>query len=191
VKTLFEHAWSEAEHDLGYKPGEEPLTPGQAGSLFRAGVGSGSNVRRPVQRTHGRCGPPTPTPDASQPSDRLAMSQQEGCREWPSSRGGVPAAASATASRELNANRRGRISSKSADLSMNGNGATSFGTRGSQVQILPLRPRFLKLRSLTRPVMRNETRPVITAEPLCRKISHRRSRRSAYHAGACLGGGAP
>ena len=26
VKTLFEHAWSEAEHDLGYKPGEQPLT---------------------------------------------------------------------------------------------------------------------------------------------------------------------
>ena len=25
VKTLFQHAWSEAEHDLGYKP-EEPLT---------------------------------------------------------------------------------------------------------------------------------------------------------------------
>jgi ppGpp synthetase/RelA/SpoT-type nucleotidyltranferase len=29
VKTLFEHAWSEAEHDLGYKPGEQPLTPDQ------------------------------------------------------------------------------------------------------------------------------------------------------------------
>lgn len=26
VKTLFQHAWSEAEHDLRYKP-EEPLTP--------------------------------------------------------------------------------------------------------------------------------------------------------------------
>jgi ppGpp synthetase/RelA/SpoT-type nucleotidyltranferase len=26
IKTLFQHAWSEAEHDLGYKP-EEPLTP--------------------------------------------------------------------------------------------------------------------------------------------------------------------
>jgi ppGpp synthetase/RelA/SpoT-type nucleotidyltranferase len=33
VKTLFEHAWSEAEHDLGYKPGEDPLTPQQARSL--------------------------------------------------------------------------------------------------------------------------------------------------------------
>jgi putative GTP pyrophosphokinase len=33
VKTLFEHAWSEAEHDLGYKPGEEPLTPEQTRSL--------------------------------------------------------------------------------------------------------------------------------------------------------------
>ena len=26
VKTLFQHAWSEAEHDLGYKPGTNPLT---------------------------------------------------------------------------------------------------------------------------------------------------------------------
>ena len=26
IKTLFQHAWSESEHDLGYKP-EEPLTP--------------------------------------------------------------------------------------------------------------------------------------------------------------------
>jgi ppGpp synthetase/RelA/SpoT-type nucleotidyltranferase len=33
VKTLFEHAWSEAEHDLGYKPGEDPLTPSQTRSL--------------------------------------------------------------------------------------------------------------------------------------------------------------
>lgn len=29
IKTLFQHAWSEAEHDLGYKP-EEPLTPLQS-----------------------------------------------------------------------------------------------------------------------------------------------------------------
>jgi putative GTP pyrophosphokinase len=28
IKTLFQHAWAEAEHDLGYKP-EEPLTPDQ------------------------------------------------------------------------------------------------------------------------------------------------------------------
>lgn len=28
VKTLFQHAWSEAEHDLAYKP-SEPLTPHQ------------------------------------------------------------------------------------------------------------------------------------------------------------------
>lgn len=27
IKTLFQHAWSEAEHDLGYKPGLNPLTP--------------------------------------------------------------------------------------------------------------------------------------------------------------------
>ena len=26
MKTLFQHAWSEAEHDLGYKPGTVPLT---------------------------------------------------------------------------------------------------------------------------------------------------------------------
>ncbi|HCT9233418.1 TPA: hypothetical protein OUC02_005035, partial [Escherichia coli] len=26
IKTLFQHAWSEANHDLAYKP-EEPLTP--------------------------------------------------------------------------------------------------------------------------------------------------------------------
>lgn len=26
VKTLFQHAWSEAEHDLGYKPGSTPLS---------------------------------------------------------------------------------------------------------------------------------------------------------------------
>jgi ppGpp synthetase/RelA/SpoT-type nucleotidyltranferase len=26
VKTLFQHAWSEANHDLGYKPGMAPLT---------------------------------------------------------------------------------------------------------------------------------------------------------------------
>lgn len=25
IKTLFQHAWSEANHDLGYKPGEQPL----------------------------------------------------------------------------------------------------------------------------------------------------------------------
>lgn len=33
VKTLFEHAWSEAEHDLGYKPGEQPLTPNETRRL--------------------------------------------------------------------------------------------------------------------------------------------------------------
>jgi putative GTP pyrophosphokinase len=26
IKTLFQHAWSEADHDLGYKPGERPLS---------------------------------------------------------------------------------------------------------------------------------------------------------------------
>jgi putative GTP pyrophosphokinase len=26
IKTLFQHAWSEANHDLGYKPGLQPLT---------------------------------------------------------------------------------------------------------------------------------------------------------------------
>ena len=29
IKTLFQHAWSEADHDLGYKPGEVPLTSHQ------------------------------------------------------------------------------------------------------------------------------------------------------------------
>jgi putative GTP pyrophosphokinase len=29
LKTLFQHAWSEAEHDLGYKPGERELTADQ------------------------------------------------------------------------------------------------------------------------------------------------------------------
>lgn len=29
IKTLFQHAWSEAHHDLGYKPGEKPLTSEQ------------------------------------------------------------------------------------------------------------------------------------------------------------------
>jgi ppGpp synthetase/RelA/SpoT-type nucleotidyltranferase len=29
IKTLFQHAWSEAEHDLGYKPGAIPLTADQ------------------------------------------------------------------------------------------------------------------------------------------------------------------
>jgi putative GTP pyrophosphokinase len=33
VKTLFQHAWSEVEHDLGYKPGESPLTPDQKRKL--------------------------------------------------------------------------------------------------------------------------------------------------------------
>ena len=29
IKTLFQHAWAEAEHDLGYKPGEKPLSSEQ------------------------------------------------------------------------------------------------------------------------------------------------------------------
>lgn len=29
IKTLFQHAWSEADHDLGYKPGEKLLTSDQ------------------------------------------------------------------------------------------------------------------------------------------------------------------
>lgn len=29
IKTLFQHAWSEADHDLGYKPGEKILTSDQ------------------------------------------------------------------------------------------------------------------------------------------------------------------
>jgi putative GTP pyrophosphokinase len=33
VKTLFEHAWSEANHDLGYKPGQMPLSTDEARQL--------------------------------------------------------------------------------------------------------------------------------------------------------------
>jgi ppGpp synthetase/RelA/SpoT-type nucleotidyltranferase len=33
IKTLFQHAWSEAEHDLGYKPGDKPLTPSETRRL--------------------------------------------------------------------------------------------------------------------------------------------------------------
>jgi GTP pyrophosphokinase len=33
IKTLFQHAWSEAEHDLGYKPGMKPLTPDETRRL--------------------------------------------------------------------------------------------------------------------------------------------------------------
>lgn len=29
IKTLFQHAWSEADHDLAYKPGHTPLTSDQ------------------------------------------------------------------------------------------------------------------------------------------------------------------
>lgn len=29
IKTLFQHAWSEADHDLGYKPGDTQLTSDQ------------------------------------------------------------------------------------------------------------------------------------------------------------------
>lgn len=33
IKTLFQHAWSEANHDLGYKPGSLPLEPDQLRQL--------------------------------------------------------------------------------------------------------------------------------------------------------------
>lgn len=33
IKTLFQHAWSEANHDLGYKPGEQELDPEDARHL--------------------------------------------------------------------------------------------------------------------------------------------------------------
>ena len=33
IKTLFQHAWSEANHDLGYKPGAVPLNADQKRSL--------------------------------------------------------------------------------------------------------------------------------------------------------------
>jgi putative GTP pyrophosphokinase len=33
IKTLFQHAWAEAGHDLGYKPGDELLAPDQERKL--------------------------------------------------------------------------------------------------------------------------------------------------------------
>ena len=33
VKTLFQHAWSQAEHPVGYNPGEVPLELGDARHL--------------------------------------------------------------------------------------------------------------------------------------------------------------
>lgn len=33
IKTLFQHAWSEAEHDVGYKPGSQPLEADQLRQL--------------------------------------------------------------------------------------------------------------------------------------------------------------
>lgn len=33
IKTLFQHAWSEANHDLGYKPGNKPLDDDQLRQL--------------------------------------------------------------------------------------------------------------------------------------------------------------
>jgi putative GTP pyrophosphokinase len=63
VKTLFEHAWSEAEHDLGYKPGEEPLTSDQKkaplGLHLSPGLGCGSYFRRVVSRPRCRTSPRT------------------------------------------------------------------------------------------------------------------------------------
>jgi hypothetical protein len=50
---------------------------------------------------------------------------------------------SAKASRETNVNKRGRTCFKNADHSRDVRNRTSFGTRGSQVQILPLRPSLL------------------------------------------------
>ena len=34
IKTLFQHAWSEAEHDLRYKAGKKPLTPEERRKVF-------------------------------------------------------------------------------------------------------------------------------------------------------------
>lgn len=33
IKTLFQHAWSEANHDLGYKPGQHELAPDELRQL--------------------------------------------------------------------------------------------------------------------------------------------------------------
>ena len=46
----------------------------------------------------------------------------------------------ATASRELIVNKQRRTCSKNIERSRDGLSVASFGTRGSQVQILPLRP---------------------------------------------------
>jgi hypothetical protein len=91
--------------------------------------------------------------------------------DWLDSRGKHPATASATASSELNANRRSRIQPKSTDLSKNANYATSFGTRGSQVQILPLRPRPAENRNPSRQLIRQrfvgEVRAIGHVVPIC------------------------
>ena len=40
IKTLFQHAWSEANHDLGYKPDATPLSPGDQRLLALASAQS-------------------------------------------------------------------------------------------------------------------------------------------------------
>ena len=43
IKTLFQHAWSEADHDLGYKPGSTPLTSDEKRKLaYTSSPGMGS-----------------------------------------------------------------------------------------------------------------------------------------------------
>lgn len=60
IKTLFQHAWSEANHDLGYKPGGSPLTSDETRRLaFTAAQAWGADQifnelyeqrRRPLER---------------------------------------------------------------------------------------------------------------------------------------------
>ena len=65
----------------------------------------------------------------------------------------------ATASRELIVNKRGWTPSENIEHSMDAIPAPSFGTRGSQVQILPLRPAFSAVYFVTGPYIGSETVP--------------------------------
>ena len=72
----------------------------------------------------------------SQPPSTWHCDDRRGAQSARCSSGQTPA----KASRETNVNKRGRTCLKNADHSRVVRHCTSFGTRGSQVQILPLRP---------------------------------------------------
>jgi len=44
VKTLFQHAWSEAEHDLGYKPSGKLTSDQKRRLAFTAAQASGADL---------------------------------------------------------------------------------------------------------------------------------------------------